>query len=495
MTAYRFLAALVLLAISAGPSLAQPVTAPVAPVRPVPPVPLVVAGTATMVDQALAGSHESMALAREASLAAGAHMPLLAESLHLAEEAMAVAAVVQAEFGFPSQLAAEERAKARADSARMAAQDRESRAYEQAMRHVYDNRWERALEGFNQVLELKGTRADAALYWKAYAQDRLGQRAEALSTILTLTRDHQASRYMQQARALEAEVRRNAGQPVRPQDQADEDLKLMAIASLQNSAPDQAIPMLDQLLKGTASPKLKERALFVLAQSDSVQAREVLKGIAKGNSTPELQSRAISYLGMHGGSDSRAALAEIYSGTTDVDSRKRIIRALAMGGEKERLVSIAQSEQNVELRGEAVRQLGMYGAHAELGQMYAKESAPAIRKQIIQAMAMGGNATRLTEIARSEKDAELRRTAIRSLGMMGSKVSADTLVELYATEGQVEAKKTIIQALGMQNSDVALVALARKEQDPALKREIVARLTHIKSKVATDYMLEILNGK
>ena len=144
---------------------------------------------------------------------------------------------------------------------------------------------------------MKGSRADAALYWKAYAQDRLGQRAEALSTISALARDYPKSRYLKEAKALEAEVRRNAGQPVRPQDQADEDLKLMAIAALQNQSPEQAIPMLEKLLAGTSSPKLKERALFVLAQSDSPQAREVLRDIAKGSSTPELQSRAISYLG------------------------------------------------------------------------------------------------------------------------------------------------------------------------------------------------------
>ncbi|HJR59778.1 MAG TPA: HEAT repeat domain-containing protein [Vicinamibacterales bacterium] len=390
---------------------------------------------------------------------------------------------------------AAERAKARADEARQRETERGDRVYDEAMRHIYESRWERAVERFNDVLTMKGAKVDAALYWKAYAQDRLGQRAEALTTIGILTRDHQASRYLQQARALEAEVRRNAGQPVRPQDQADEDLKLMAIAALQNSAPEQAIPMLEKLLQGTASPKLKERALFVLAQSNSPQAREVLKGIAKGNSTPELQSRAIMYLGQHGGRESRAVLAEIYSATTDIDSKKRILRALAMGGEKDRILAAAQSEQNAELRGEAVRQLGMHGGHAELSQLYAKETAPEIKKLIISAMAMGGNATRLSEIARTEQNPELRRSAIRSLGMIGSKGSGDTLVGIYSGERDVDVKKTVISALAMQNNDVALVALARKESDPALKRDIVARLSHMNSKVATDYMLEILNGK
>ena len=431
------------------------------------------AQTAPKADEPVAAPNlrKALALAAEAAARAGARDHMIADAMERVHEASLAAGASQREG------------------------DREARAFDEAMRHIYESRWERALERFNELAGMKGSKVDAALYWKAYSQDRLGQRAEALATIGVLTRDHQSSRYLQQARALEAEVRRNAGQPVRPQDQADEELKLMAIAALQNSAPEQAIPMLEKLLQGTGSPNLKERALFVLAQSSSAQAREILKGIAKGNSTPELQSRAITYLGMHGGAESRAVLAEIYSSTADIDSKKRIIRALAMGGEKERVLAAARNEQNAELRAEAVRQLGMHGGHAELAELYGKESAPEIRKQIISAMAISGNATRLTEIARTEKDPELRRSAIRGLGMMGGKGSGDTLVAIYGSEADAAVKRSVISALGMQDNAAALVGLARKESDASLKRDIVARLSHMNSKIATDYMLEILNIK
>ncbi len=79
--------------------------------------------------------------------------------------------------------------------------------------------------------------------------------------------------------------------------------------------------------------------------------------------------------------------------------------------------------------------------------------------------------------------------------MMGGKASGDTLAELYGAETDVNIKKTIIQALGMQDNAIALVAIARKEQDSVLKRDIVNRLSHSRSKVATDYMLEILSDK
>ena len=138
----------------------------------------------------------------------------------------------------------------------------------------------------------------------------------------------------------------------------------MAINALQNSAPEEAIPMLQKVLQGTGSPKLKERALFVLAQSNSPRAREVLVNIAKGNGNPDLQMRAVRYLGIHGGRESRAALADIYASSSDIDMKKRILSAFMQAGEKDRLLAAAQTEQNPELRADrraAARQHGRAG--------------------------------------------------------------------------------------------------------------------------------------
>lgn len=369
--------------------------------------------------------------------------------------------------------------------------DRESEIYSDAYDAMTDSRWDRAASGFSRVAALKGTRVEAALYWKAYAQNRLGQRAEALTTIAELTKGYPNSSYVKQARALEAEVRRDVGQPVRPQDQADEDMKLLAIQGLQHADPAQAIPMLEKLLQGTASPRVKERALFVLAQSDSPRAREVLKNYAKGG-TPELQSRAIQYLGIHGGAESRAVLAEIYATSNDVDLKRRILRAFMVAGERERLWKAAQGEQNAELRAEAVRQLGVMGAHDELWQLYQKESSVDVKKQVIRAMFVGGSADRMIDLAKSEKNPELRREAVRSLGLMGSKKTGDALVQIYSTDRDLEIRKGVVNALFLQENATALVALARKEDDINLKKEIVQKLALMHSEAATAYMMELI---
>lgn len=413
-------------------------------------------------------------------------------------------AVIQAaEMAYADRQSDRERELARVEREREAAarekeraqreREREYSAYDSGQQALDSGRWDRAITNFDRVIEMKATRADAALYWKAYAQNKLAQRPEALGTIATLTKEYPKSRYLNDARALELEVKRAAGQPVNPAAESDEEIKLMALNSLQNTAPEEAIPMLQKVLQGTGSPRLKSQALFVLAQSNSPKAREVLVNIARGGANPDLQMRAVNYLAIHGGRESRAALGEVYNSTSDLDMKKQILRAFMQSGEKDRLVTAAQSEQNAELRATAVQQLGNMGAHDELWAMYQKESSQDVKKQIIRALFTGGSSTRLTELARSERDPELRLLAVRNLGVMGSKRTGDVLLDIYNTDKDPAIRRAVINGLFQSNNAEALVALARKESDPVMKKEMVSRLSNMRSKVATDYLIELLN--
>ena len=50
----------------------------------------------------------------------------------------------------------------------------------------------------------------------------------------------------------------------------------------------------------------------------------------------------------------------------------------------------------------------------------------------------------------------------------------------------------MLNALFIQDIAAALVGLARKEQDVTKKKEIVSRLSNMRSQVATDYLIELL---
>ena len=372
-------------------------------------------------------------------------------------------------------------------------QSRETELYESARQAIDEEQWRKAIDRFGRVVEMKGAKADLAMYWKAYAQNRANQRAEALETIAALKKTYPQSRTLDEARALEMGIRNAGGQAVDPAGIQDEDLKLYALSAVAQQDPAQAVPLLEKTIRTATSSKLRERALFVLAQMSDPRARTVIAAAAKDDAHPEVQSKAIQYLGVHGGSENRALLAEVYQASTNVSVKKRVLQAWMVAGERSRILTAATTEKDPELRGAAIQQLGVMGAHDELSKLYAQETEKENKKRILQAMFVGGNAEKLIALSKSEPDPDLRRTAIRNLGLMGREKTGSTLVEIYNADRDPGVKKAVIEGLFLQSHAEALVTLARKETDPALKRSIVEKLSLMSgSKAAMDYLMELL---
>ena len=63
---------------------------------------------------------------------------------------------------------------------------REEELYEDGTDAIDESKWQEAVEKFDGVIQLHGKRADAALYWKAWALNKLGRRPEALATLADL---------------------------------------------------------------------------------------------------------------------------------------------------------------------------------------------------------------------------------------------------------------------------------------------------------------------
>jgi tetratricopeptide (TPR) repeat protein len=370
--------------------------------------------------------------------------------------------------------------------------DRADDLYDEGREAIEEGRYDRAVDRFNRVIDMKSSRTDAALYWKAYSLAKLGQRADALSTLADLQKRFSDSRWIRDAKALEVEVRQASGQRVAPESQNDDELKLMALRGIMQSDPDQAMPIIEKMLAGANSPKVKDRALFVLSQSRSARAREIIVGVARGNANPDLQLRAIRYIGIMGGPDNRQILADVYKSSSDPAVKRAILRSFMTANDKERLFTAAKSETDASLRGEAVRQLGVMHASGELTQLYQSESSVEVKKSILQAMFVGGDADKLIELAKSEKDPELRKTAIRNLGLMKRPGTTEALTSIYASDASLDVRKSVVNALFLQNNAASLVTLARAEKNVDMKKEIVQKLSLMKSKEATDYLLELL---
>jgi tetratricopeptide (TPR) repeat protein len=382
---------------------------------------------------------------------------------------------------------------ARARSEARRAQDNDERYYRSGKSYLDRKDYDKAVEAFNRVIENKGSRSDGALYWRAYAQNRLGKREDALASLAELQKSYPSSRWLDDAKALSVEIRAQSGQPVTPESTTDEDLKLLALQSLGNSDPERSIPMLEKLLKSTNSPRLKERALYVLAQIHSQKSKELLAEVAKGGSNPDLQMKAIEYLGIYGGRDNLQVLVDIYKSSNDVHAKRSILNSFMVSGSRENLLAVAKSESNPELKIQAIQLLGNAGGAADLAQLYTADASPEVKRAIIQGLFISGNTDKLIELAKNERDDNLRHTAINQLGIMGRSKTGPALVGMYAQETNTDNKKSIINALFVQGNAAALVDIARKESDVNLKKTIIQQLSVMHSKEATDYLMEILS--
>lgn len=374
--------------------------------------------------------------------------------------------------------------------------EREQDRYEAATEALDDHEWRRAISLFTEVARMGGTHADAAVYWAAYAKAKNGDRTDALATLVELRKAFPQSKYLEDAKSLEVEIRQNAGEAVAPEHESDDDVKLMALNGLMNSDPDRAIPILENILRSQAqSAKMKDRALFVLSQTNSPRTAELLSAIAKDSSNHDLQARALKYLGIMGGENSRKILEDVYRSSNDIKVKESVLRSFMVSGDRARLYSLARSEQNPTLRAEAVRQLGVLGARNELGDLYKGETSVEVKKYIIQAMFIGGSADKLGELARTETNPELRIAAIKNLGLVGGEHSSEVLKSLYQTDQNPEVRHAVINALFLHGDAKTLVALGRAEKNPELRKQIVTKLSIMNSKDAAEFLMEILNEK
>src|SRR6202453_344159 len=104
--------------------------------------------------------------------------------------------------------------------------------YADGTRAINDGRWADAETAFSKIAQQKGDRADASIYWKAYAQNKEGKSAQALASCNDLRQAYPHSSWINECGALEIEIRGKSGDPVPPQAEQDEELKLLALKSL-----------------------------------------------------------------------------------------------------------------------------------------------------------------------------------------------------------------------------------------------------------------------
>ena len=108
-------------------------------------------------------------------------------------------------------------------------------------------------------------------------------------------------------------------------------------------------------------------------------------------------------------------------------------------------------------------------------------------------MLLCGCSHELAEIVQTEKDPDVLDKAINTLGLVGGEESLAALTKVYNSQADVSTKKKVINALFLHGAGKEMVALAKKETNPRLKRSLIKKMSLMNSPEISDYMMEILN--
>ena len=373
--------------------------------------------------------------------------------------------------------------------------------YDRGISSLDSGRYDRAVESFDKVIAKGGKKVEGAMYWKAYALGRLGKRDEAVRTLEDLQKKYPSSRWSSDAKALLMDVRQASGQPVSADVADNEELKLIALNGLMMRDPDSAIPLVEKLLAGSASPKLKEKGLFVLAQSASPRAKTLLAEIAKGKGNPDLQLKALDYLGAFGSGPDVPLLVDVYKSTGDVDVKKRVIRSLGMTGRRGVVfggyygpMDFAGSANNYALA-EAFGQLDRARVDADRARIQAeaeriRAEAQTSRDRAVVLSRSAGESANAFKVQPSAASAEREKAREAK-----AKESADALWQLYATEQSLELKREILVNMRFTTQRDRLLQIARTDGNSELRRAAVQGLVLDRTPEATELLLGLYRNE
>lgn len=374
----------------------------------------------------------------------------------------------------------------------------EAGRHQQALEHF------RALEA--QLRQSGEAGVDAAMYWEAYALVGMRQPAQAGQVAERMLREFPQSRWADEARKYTAArgtaqlaglaALRGIQGPTGTgaEDPAEQDA-LAAIDALLATDNPKAIDLLQRVLDGKQTDRVKVRALFVMVQLDQAAAERALDRVLKGQGSSYLKREAVKMLAVGGDPASLDRLEPLYRSSADRDVRAAVLEAWMIGARPDLLAAVAAAEPDAALRRQAIGLIGAADDGAALEKLYAQLKDPEDKVQVLRALGIAGDAERLARLARADRDPVLQAAALEGLGIDGGKAARAAIVEIYRASSDPAVKRAAINGLIIADDGAGFVELYRTETDRDLKRELMQALSIVDGDQALQLIDRQLSGE
>lgn len=314
----------------------------------------------------------------------------------------------------------------------------DSKRLAQAKDLIADEQWAQAVSVLKQAADdPKETNKDEALFWLAHSQNQAGDRGAALQTILRLERDYRASRWVKPAQSLRIEI----AQRLRRNDV----LWYTAVPPAPPAPPTTPVP---------PAPPARPAATPPVPATPAAPPPPPVPPAAVWTAPPPPPAPP---------APPRAWIPEDYFPDTDQ-------RILALGG----LIATDAPKVVPMLKAIALTDGSLTEARRALF-VLAQSGQPLARATVVDVAKTGSEPVRIA--------------AVRELGRFGGPAVSNDLVQVY-TVANPKVKFEVVRVMSLFNvrAEQELIQLAKRETDPALRDEILARLRALGTPGAKAYL-------
>lgn len=429
--------------------------------------------------------------------------------------AISTTALAQQRRNFQSQSASQNQA----DSNRARAQAAKSQAdaaavFSSARDLITDGQWAKAQEKFNDYVSSypDEKNLDAALYWMAYAQQKLAKYDDCRTTILRLIEKYPASSWRNDARLLLAQV---PGTYVMPYGRLATTVQGTAAAApaaeptIVYVPSDSLPPAAAVTIPGQASGigtgngigigvgggrvwtvdefdgpgsdddpcEFKIVVLQALFQTDLQRGIMAATEWLKPGSTQTVRCKgaALTLLGRHGGKSVTPVILGVARNESDLKLRARAISTLG-----------ATNDDSVV---DALRDFALNSQDNDIveASLYALSKHTGDRAIVV-----------LGDIATSGKTIAQRKLAISSISVRPGEPAVDALFRIYDADQNVEIRKAVIYAFGNRKSERAgnkLLEIARGSDSVELRKVAISSISRRGGDKAIDFLLNLYDNE
>jgi HEAT repeat protein len=379
--------------------------------------------------------------------------------------------------------------------------------------------------------------ASDALYWRAWSLHKLGVERrntrdldDALASIDRLEKDYPKATMLADAGALRGTIRSaqaamgNAAaasdvareakgltqQRACPGSSADAEMRMAALDGLLSMNSDDAIPILQDVLKqrDPCRVELRKKAVFLLSQKRGDAVTPTLLEVARNDPSTEVRGDAIQWLSQSRSDAAIPALDSVLFQSKDSDIRKKALFALSQLSRDERaraaLRRAAESDQMPsDVREDAIFWLGQ-GRTVDLDffkELFRKTPNVDLRKKITFSVSQHDSPEATAWLLAMAKDRsydiDVRKDAIFWLSQRRS-TDMNALQSIYdGARDDTEIQKQVIFAYSQRRESAAvdkLMAIAKSDPSIAMRKEAIFWLGQKNDPRVKQFLRDLING-